>query len=132
MGDMIRSLILIPLACVALVAGGCGDDDDSSSSGDTGTESSSAPAPSSGGAVAVDMKNIQFSPKDVTVKVGQKVTWTNQDTVDHDVKADEGADFHSETFGKGGTYEFTPKEAGVVKYECTLHPGMVGELKVVK
>ena len=111
---------LIPLACLA--AAGCG------SSSDSGSKA--APAPT-GGAVAISMQNIQFSPKDQTVKVGQKVTWTNEDSVDHNVKADSGADFHSSEFGKGGTFSFTPTKAGTIKYECTLHPGMTGTLKVV-
>ena len=127
-----KHLILPALACLALAGAGCGGGDDN---GSTATESSSPPASSSttsGGTVTIAMKNIQFAPKTATVKVGQKVKWVNQDTVDHDVKAEEGAKFQSETFGQGGTYEFTPKEAADIKYVCTLHPGMDGELKVVK
>ena len=127
---MKRSILLL-VACLALIGAGCGDDDSSSDSGSTGTESSAPASPAKGGGVTIDMKNIQFAPKTAEVKVGQKVTWVNQDSVDHDVKAEEGASFQSETFGKGGTYEFTPKEAATIKYVCTLHPGMDGELKVV-
>jgi plastocyanin len=76
------------------------------------------------------MKNIQFVPKSVTVKPGQTIKWENLDTVDHDVKADSGADFASDTFGKGGTYEYTADQAGKIEYECTLHPGMVGTIEV--
>ncbi len=76
------------------------------------------------------MQNIQFSPKEATVKVGQKVTWTNDDGTDHNVTATGGASFKSKDFGKGGTYSFTPKKAGVVKYTCTIHPGMDGVLTV--
>jgi plastocyanin len=111
---------LVPLACLA--AAGCG------SSSDSGSKAAPAPA---GGAVTIDMRNIQFSPEAQTVKVGQKVTWTNQDTVDHDVKADSGADFKSDQFGKGGTFSFTAAKAGEIRYECTLHQGMEGTLKVV-
>jgi plastocyanin len=76
------------------------------------------------------MKNIQFAPNDATVKVGTKVTWTNDDSVDHNVTAKSGADFKSSDFGNGGTYTFTPKQAGTIKYTCTLHPGMDGTLTV--
>ena len=48
-----------------------------------------------------------------------------------DVKADSGASFASRTFGHHGTFSYTPTRAGVIKYECTLHPGMTGKLTVV-
>jgi plastocyanin len=121
---MRRTLPLAILAALALVAAGCGSDSGSSST------SATAATPDASGAVVVDMKNIQFSPKDITVDAGQKIKWENLDTVEHDVKADSGADFDSDDFGKGGTYEFTPDKAGKIEYECTLHPGMVGTITV--
>src|SRR4051794_6807430 len=111
--------VLLPLALTAsLAAAGCG----SSSSSDSNSTPAAAPA-ASGGGVAIDMKNIAFSPKDATAKVGQKVTWTNKDSVDHNVIANNGA-FKSDDFGQNGTYSFTPTKAGKIEYQCTLHPGM--------
>src|SRR4051794_29941112 len=107
------------LASLALVAAGCGSSDDNN----TTTESQPS-APAGGGGTKVDMKNIAFDPKEITVKVGQKVTWTNEDDVDHNVVATKGAKFESDNFGKGGTYSFTPEKAGTIEYTCTLHPGM--------
>jgi plastocyanin len=126
-----RRILLALCAVVALAVAGCGGGDDNGGS----TASSSAPAStssssSSGGGVAINMQNIAFDPKDVTVKVGQKVTWTNGDSTDHNVTADSGADFKSKDFGKGGTFSFTPTKAGTIKYECTIHPGMVATLNV--
>lgn len=111
-------------AALALVAAGCGG----SSSSDKG--SSSGGSSSEGGGTTITMKDIQFSPASETVKVGQKVTWTNDDQVDHNVRADSGASFASKDFGSGGSYSFTPKQAGTIRYECTIHPGMVGSLEV--
>ena len=119
-----RLLLCSGVACLAMA--GCGSSSSSSTSSST---PASTPA-AAGGAVTINMQNIQFSPKDQTVKVGQKVTWVNQDSVDHDVKADSGADFKSDQFGKGGKFSFTPTKAGEIKYVCTLHPGMDGTLKV--
>jgi plastocyanin len=76
------------------------------------------------------MQNIAFDPKAVTVKVGQKVTWTNEDTVDHNVTSQSGETIKSDNFGKGGTFSFTPKKAGTIKYVCTIHPGMTATLTV--
>src|SRR3954451_7641976 len=119
--------LLVALALTAsLAAAGCGSSSSSSSGSDS---SSSTPAPAAGGGVAIDMKNIAFSPKDATAKVGQKVTWTNKDSVDHNVIANNGA-FKSDDFGQNGTYSFTPTKAGKIEYQCTLHPGMTATLTV--
>jgi plastocyanin len=127
-----RRILLLLCAVVALAAAGCGGNDDDSSS-DTGAASSSSTSESSssdGGAVAIQLKGFQFEPKDVTVKVGQKITWTNADTANHNVTADSGADFKSDDFGEGGTFEFTADKAGKIAYECTLHPGMKATITV--
>ena len=124
-----RRIALLLCAAFALAAAGCGSSDDSSSS--TSTPAASTPAASSsGGGVAIKMQNIAFDPKSTTVKVGQKITWTNDDTTDHNVTADSGADFKSKDFGKDGTFSFTPETAGTIKYECTIHPGMTGTITV--
>ena len=124
--------ILVALCAVLALALGlaaCGG----SSGGGSTSASTSAPSSSSGGSgggVTIKMQNIQFSPKDTTVKVGDKVTWTNDDNTDHNDTADSGADFKSKDFGNGATFEFTPDKAGTIKYVCTIHPGMTGTLNV--
>jgi plastocyanin len=127
---MRRPLALLPLlAAVATLAAGCGSSDSGGSSSSTST-ASSKPASSGGGAVTVSMKDIQFAPKDVTVKTGQTITWRNDDTVDHNVTADSGASFKSDNFGNGGSFKFKAAKAGTIKYECTIHPGMTGTITV--
>ncbi len=118
-----RRILLALGAVVALAAAGCGGSNSSStSSGSSSSASTStAAAASSGGAVAIKMQNIAFDPKSVTVKVGQKVTWTNDDTVDHNVTSQSGETIKSDNFGKGGTFSFTPTKAGAIKYVCTIH-----------
>jgi plastocyanin len=122
-----RRILLALCAVVALAAAGCGGNDDN---GGSSSGSTSAPAASSSGGVAIKMQNIAFAPEAVTVKVGQKVTWTNDDSTDHNVTADSGADFKSDDFGNGATFEFTPDKAGKIAYECTLHPGMKATITV--
>src|ERR671936_15310 len=86
--DMVRSLAALLGAAVLLA--GCG--------GGSKKSSTSSTTSSGGGGTAVSMKNIQFSPKSLTVKVGQTVTWTNDDSVDHNVTASDGT-FKSSNFG---------------------------------
>ena len=123
-----RRILLALCAVVALAAAGCGSSNSSSTS--SGSSSSPSTAAASGGAVAIKMQNIAFDPKAVTVKVGQKVTWTNDDSTDHNVTANSGADFKSKDFGSGGTFSFTPTKAGTINYVCTIHPGMTATLTV--
>jgi plastocyanin len=114
---------LLPLIAAAgsaaiLALAGCGGDDG-------GTATVLKPGD------VVGMQNLRFKPDHVQVAVGQKITWRNDENIGHDVKADSGARFASDTFNKDGTYSFTPTEAGTIKYECTLHPGMDGTIDVV-
>ena len=46
--------------------------------------------------------------------------------------AKSGAKFMSKAFGGGGSYSYTPRAAGTIRYVCTLHPGMDGVLVVEK
>jgi plastocyanin len=115
---------LLPLAALAstlaLLTAGCGGDDG-------GGGSATALKPNE----VISMKNLRFKPEHVQVPVGQMVTWRNDESVGHDVKADSGASFESETFNKDKSFSWTPEKAGTVKYECTLHPGMTGTIDVV-
>jgi plastocyanin len=128
-----RRIAVLLVACLALVAVGCGSSKKSSGGTSTPAPSTSSSSSSSGGggAVTVGMKNIQFTPKDVTVKVGQTIKFVNDEDVPHNVKAQSGATFSSNTFGKGGSFEFTPKKAGKISYVCTIHaPNMAGTITV--
>lgn len=132
--------LLLSMLALGLVAGCGGDDDEDSGGGaaatteqpaDTGAAEKTKPA---GDSVEVGMKNIQFNPASVTVKVGGTVKWTNNESISHDVTKEggPGPDFSS---GKGNmmqddTYEQTFKEAGTVNYVCTIHPNMTGKVIV--
>ena len=122
-----RRIVLLLCAAGALAAAGCGSSNNSSS---TSTPAASSSSSSSSGGVAIKMQNIAFDPKAVTVKVGQKVTWTNDDSVDHNVTSQSGETIKSQNFGKGATFSFTPTKAGTIKYVCTIHPGMDATLTV--
>jgi plastocyanin len=116
---MVRSFAALALSAVVLA--GCGG----------GSKKSSTSSSGGGGGTAVSMKNIQFSPKSLTVKVGQTVTWTNDDSVAHNVTAGDGT-FKSSTFGSGKTFSWKATKAGTFDYSCTIHPGMTGTLTVTQ
>jgi plastocyanin len=131
-------LFALLVGVVALALAGCGgsDDDKGSGGGKARPESKTATAAgggaSGGGTVRVSMKNIKFVPPSIQAKVGQKVTWTNDDPVAHTVTAQKGADFDSGTVNSGGRFSFTPRKAGSIDYVCTIHPGQTGTITVAQ
>jgi plastocyanin len=120
---MVRSLVALVAAAVLLA--GCGGGSKKSST------SSTSSSGGGGGGTTVSMKNIKFAPTSLTVKVGQTVTWTNDDSIDHNVTASDGT-FKSSNFGHGKTFSWKATKAGTFKYTCTIHPGMVGTLTVTQ
>jgi plastocyanin len=127
---MTKRWLVLLLGCLALalVAAGCGGDDDDNGGGGGGGEQQ-APAAKSG-AAQVSMKDIKFNPSTVDVKVGDTVTWTNDDSVGHDVTGDGFKSGDAGGLSSGDTFEHKFAKAGTFKYECTVHPGMTGEVVV--
>ena len=115
-------LFAVAVLILATVAAGCGGSDTAGGGGKAKVLEAGEP---------IGMKSLKFHPDHVQATVGRQITWHNDESIPHDVKADSGADFSSKTFGKGGTFAWTPTTAGTVKYECTLHPGMDGTIDVV-
>jgi len=85
-------------------------------------------------ATTISIKQYMFSPMSTTVKVGTKVTWTNEDAVAHTVTADQkqpGAP-DSMNIAQHGSYSFTFTKAGTFKYHCLPHPYMHGTVIVTE
>jgi plastocyanin len=134
-------LFALILACLALglVATGCGGDDNTSSSSSDSGGASTSDQPSGGGGgggTQVSMENVQFSPRDLTVKAGQTVTFTNKESIPHDVHktSGPGKDFASGPTGgmqDGDTFKLTLDKPGKYEYVCNVHaPGMAGSITV--
>ena len=132
-------LLALILACLALglVAAGCGgDDDDDGGGGGGGGDNTEEPAGGGGGGTQVSMKNIQFAPKDLSVKAGETITFTNDEAVAHDVHktSGPGPDFASGPTGgmqEGDTFKLTLDKPGTYDYVCDVHaPGMAGTITV--
>ena len=130
-------LLALMLACLALGLVACGgDDDDDGGGGGGGGGASTQEESTGGGGAQVGMQNIQFDPKDITVKPGETITFTNNESVPHDVHktSGPGGDFSSGPDGgmqQGDTFELTLDQAGKYEYVCNVHaPGMAGSITV--
>ena len=101
-----RIALLVPAAAAlaaTLVAAGCGS---------TG---SSTPVKTTDVSMA---KSYRFDPKTIEVKVGDTVTWTNNDNFTHTVEVDGQSDHK---VGRGDSVSIRFDKAGTYHYVCTLH-----------
>ncbi len=86
-----------------------------------------APAPA---AASVSLANKAFSPASVTVAVGGVVTWTNNDSMPHNVTSNTAGAFTSTTLSPGAVFTFRFTTPGTYTYTCTFHGGMNGTIIV--
>jgi plastocyanin len=109
----------------------------SSQSDSMGMEGTSQSASGSTEAVetnTVNIKDFEFTPSKITVKKGTTVTWTNQDTIRHDIRPENDSDAFkgSELLAKGESYSWTFDTVGTYTYICSPHPYMKGTVEVVE
>src|SRR3989344_8568119 len=79
----------------------------------------------------IEIRDFMYSPKTLTISVGETVTWTNYDSMQHTVTSDSGDVLNSELLGQGKTYSMTFTEAGTYDYHCTPHPYMKGKIIII-
>ncbi|WP_433195384.1 cupredoxin domain-containing protein [Nocardia sp. CA-107356] len=119
-----------------LLLSGCGSTETNSPTlSTTAKANSQAPGTKSGetktAAVTVDVAEMKFSPADVTVKVGDTVTWKFKDSVPHTVQGigDRAMGINSPIFDRG-EWSYTFIAPGTYRYLCSLHPQMRGTVTV--
>lgn len=119
MSKSTKLLAFAVLIGFSLVLSACSSGGGSTSSGSGGGQTSS-------GTTVVE-QNFAFNPATLTVKVGDTVTFDNQDSTAHEVKID-GKDLGSQDPGKSVTW--TASKAGSFPYQCIIHPSMTGTIVV--
>ena len=77
--------------------------------------------------------DMKFNPEDLTINVGDTVTWTNNDGMGHTATSTDGpASFDSGNIATGATWSFTFTEAGTYDYKCNYHSSMTATITVVE
>jgi plastocyanin len=112
-----RTFIIVVALAGLLVLAGCAATP-SGPTGGTGTTS---------GAVAVSLQNLAFNPAQIDVAVGGTVTFTNSDTVEHNIAGDT---WSSGPMAPGATFSQTFATAGSFPIRCTIHPSMTANVTV--
>ena len=81
------------------------------------------------GETQLTIDNFTFKPDAITVPVGTKITWQNDDDIPHSIVESTGK-FHSPALDTEDKYSFTFATAGTFEYFCGLHPHMKGKVIV--
>ena len=79
--------------------------------------------------VAIEISDFDYAPRDATVPVGAKVTWTNRDGAPHSA-TDVDGDWDTGLFKKGESRAVVFDAPGTYTYYCTIHPQMTASLTV--
>lgn len=135
-------LLLAPiLVFLAFAFVACGGDDKADTSA-PGASDTTATSPDSGGnaaapsgeavrAAKVEIVDFAYDPDPVTIQVGGKVIWQNEDAAPHTATADDGS-FDTGTIEQGKIKSETFKQAATYSYFCEIHPTMQGTVEVVE
>ena len=87
--------------------------------------------------VTVSLSEIQFKPQNIKIEKGTKVTWINEENVDHYINTDSHPAHtyfpqqNSRALGNGDSYSVTFNTSGIYPYHCSAHPeNMAGSILV--
>lgn len=73
----------------------------------------------------ITIKNYAYGSGSMTISQGDTVTWTNKDSVPHDVVVTSGpVKFRSPMLTQGKSWSYTFSQAGAYSYTCSVHPDM--------
>ena|SRR5438093_10267029 len=89
----------------------------------------SATTAQSAGTMMIKVENYSFMPSELVVKPGTTVIWVNKDDSPHTISSTNHV-LASKAMDTDDQFSFTFDKEGDYKYFCTLHPYMVGVVKV--
>lgn len=82
------------------------------------------------GTVSVKIANFAFDPATVTAKVGDVITWTNSDSVQHTATVKSNETCTTPPLATNASAGITFSQAGTYDFFCKIHPQMTGKIEV--
>lgn len=82
-----------------------------------------------GGGATVSIAHFAFAPAEITISLGESVTWTNDDGAPHGLVFDDGA-AGSSVLPSGASFSRRFDNPGSYGYHCSLHLYMTGRVVV--
>lgn len=77
--------------------------------------------------VQIKMSEIKFNPQNLKISKGTRVTWVNDDGVEHYVNTDSHPAHtyylpqNSKSLAKGESFSVSFEESGIYPYHCSAH-----------
>jgi len=101
-------------------------------SGPPAATAAAAPCADSTGATTVEATVVDFTwSQPINARVGDVITWTNDDAAAHKVGLDDGScAMTANIAGGGGKRSLVFTVAGTFAFHCTLHPTMKGTITI--
>lgn len=126
-----KTRALMWLFAAAMAAAGCSKD----STGPAGQGPGPTTPPPGSNNVEVSIGASTFNPASVQIAIGGSVTWRNATATAHTItpqtSGQPGAWANVNVPGESGfTFTHRFNTAGTFDYECTLHAGMTGSVRV--
>ncbi len=79
----------------------------------------------------VEIRNLEFTPKELAVAPGDTIRWVNYDLVPHTVTADDES-WDSGLVGSQGQWQTVVQADMLTTYFCQFHPTMKAQLIFVR
>jgi plastocyanin len=112
------------LVAVAFAAcGGAATPTTAPAGGSTGPSAGAAACvkATTAGTVQAQIKDFAFTPASISAKVGDTITWTNNDTTPHTPALDDGT-CSTDALSQGAKGSLTFSAPGTYPYHCAIHP----------
>src|SRR5712692_4169045 len=129
-GKLITALILLNVLLVGCgrESGGGNEPVDTTGSSTQATASHAAPDPA---LVQIAIDNFTYSPAEITIPPGTKVTWVNHDDVPHTATSSaKPRKFDSGTLDTDDRFSYVFTESGTYDYFCAVHKHMTARITV--
>ncbi len=128
--------VLLALLLSVFVVAGCGDDG-TISTGSSGAKTTATEAPAqlqtasdAANPGEVRIADFKYLPETITVKVGDTVSWKNEDKAPHTSTGEDKDAFDTGNLEQGDTGKVKFDKAGDYPYVCEFHAFMKGTVKV--
>jgi plastocyanin len=131
-GLVLIIILIILIAAVAVALTHKSSPSTNNSQNNTNNNSTTANSNSQPATGTINIRNMMFTPSQITVAKGGTVTWTNNDNTTHTV-IDDLSNVGGPASGDiapGSSYSFTFTKTGSFQYHCRIHPSMRGTIVV--
>ena len=79
----------------------------------------------------VEIRNLEFTPKELALAPGDTITWINYDLIPHTVTADDES-WDSGLIGVQEQWQTVVEADMYAAYFCRYHPSMTARLRIVR